>query len=154
MEYVKHKYSKRIYQIMTDHGPDHPYLWNPWEFSIREPSKLLMSKFFSQCEKPPTMPTEYHVSIPRELEWERKQLMGDQPIVVHSPVSKPRIRTTRKPQDGSEEYTLADLCGELGMDPAKARKLLRSKGKTPPPGGWKWPDKKSAKAIRRFLKKF
>lgn len=154
MEYVRHKYSKRVYQIMTDHGPDHPYLWSPWEFSIREPSKLRMSKFFSPCEKPPTMPTEYPISIPQELEWEKKQLAGDQPIVVHSPVTKSRTKAPRKPQGGSGEYTLADLCGELGMDPAKARKLLRSKGKTPPPGGWKWPDKKEAKAIRRFLKKF
>ena len=25
-EYLKHRYSKRVWKVETDHGPDHPYL--------------------------------------------------------------------------------------------------------------------------------
>lgn len=61
--------------------------------------------------------------------------------------------TQRREGESPTDYTLADLCGEIGMDPVKARKLLRAKGKKPPEGTWKWPNREAAKAIRRFLKK-
>lgn len=154
MEYVRHKYSKRIYQIMTDHGPDHPYLWSPWEFSTRYLSQSKMTKFFSPCEKPAEMPRSYPTSITQELEWENRQLAGSRPLRVEPPVTNtpPKVKEPSLQEAG--EYTLRDLCGEIGMDPAKARKLLRSKGKTSPQGGWKWASKEEAKPIRRFLKKF
>lgn len=151
MEYVKHRYSKRVYQIMTDHGPNHPYLWSPWEFSTRKPGSALMSRFFVPCEKPPEMPKGYTISILQEMDWERRQLIGDKPIIVHSPVPKDRSGDKRKPPN-NDEYTLADLCRELGMSPAKARKLLRSKGKVPPSGGWKWSNREEAKPLKEFLK--
>lgn len=159
-EYVKHRYSGRIYQIMRDHGPDHPYLWSPWDFASRYLSQAVWDRFFVPCEKPEVMPTHYAISIPKELEWEKRRLFREEPLVVKAPGgTKPKPRKTprekkpKEPKGSTGEYTLADLCGEIGMDPAKARKLLRSKGKKPPEGGWKWPNKEAAKAIRRFLKK-
>ena len=158
-EYVKHRYSGRIYQIMRDHGPDHPYLWSPWDFASRYPSQDVWDRFFVPCEKPEIMPKHYAISIPKELEWEKRRLFREEPLVVKTPVDtrpKPKKvhREKAEPKEPTEEYTLADLCGELGMSPAKARKLLRSHGKKPPAGGWKWPNKEDAKSTKRFLRKF
>lgn len=155
MDYMKHKYSKRVYQVMTDHGPDHPYLsCSPF---TRYVSKGTMEKFFSPCEKPKEV-TEPLVPVTQEIEWEKLQLRREEPIVVKapSPISRPKAEREKSPRTKKEstgEYTLAELCGEIGMDPAKARKLLRAKGKKPPEGTWKWPNREAAKAIRRFLKK-
>lgn len=155
MDYMKHRYSKRVYQVMTDHGPDHPYLsCSPF---TRYVSKGTMEKFFSPCEKPEEV-TEPLVSVTQEIEWEKRQLRREEPIVVKapSPISRPKAEREKSPRTREEstgEYTLAELCGEIGMDPAKARKLLRAKGKKPPEGTWKWPNKEAAKSIRRFLKK-
>ena len=158
-EYVKHRYSGRIYQIMRDHGPDHPYLWSPWDFASRYPSQDVWDRFFVPCEKPEIMPKHYAISIPKELEWEKRRLFREEPLVVKTPVDtrpKPKKvhREKAEPKEPTGEYTLADLCGELGMSPAKARKLLRSHGKKPPAGGWKWPNKEDAKSTKRFLRKF
>lgn len=154
MGYMKHKYSKRVYQVMTDHGPDHPYL-SCFPF-IRYESKGIMEKFFSPCEKPGEA-TEPLVSVTQEIEWEKKQLRKEEPLVVKAPtpISRPKAKRERVlgEKTGPGEYTLKDLCSELGISPATARKLLRSKGKTTPDGGWKWPDKEAAKPIKKFLKK-
>lgn len=152
---MKHKYSKRVYQVMTDHGPDHPYLLcSPF---ARYVSKGTMERFFSPCGKPQEA-TEPMVSVTQEIEWEKLQLRREEPIVVKapSPISRPKAKREkphRTKKESTEEYTLADLCGEIGMDLAKARKLLRANGKKPPEGTWKWPNKEAAKSIRRFLKK-
>ena len=153
MEYVKHKYSKRVYQVMTDHGPDHPYL-SCFPF-VRNVAAVRLEKFFSLCEKP----SEEHkptMSVSQEIEWEERQLRREEPLVVEAPskVSRPKGGRTHRVKQSPEEYTLKDLCLELGTTPAVARKLLRSKGKTAPDGGWKWPNKEEAKPIKKFLKKF
>ena len=150
---MKHKYSKRVYQVMTDHGPDHPYLsYFPYVRYVRQST---MEKFFTPCSGPIQDST---ITVPQEIDWEKRQLQKEEPIVVKAPTPtgrKPREReraeTRRK--EPSTDYTLADLCGEIGMDPPKARKLLRAKGKKPPDGAWKWPNNEAAKSIRRFLKK-
>ena len=154
MDYMKHKYSKRVYQVMTDHGPDHPYL-SCFPF-VRYVSKGAMEKFFSPCGKP-QVATEPLVSVTQEIEWEKRQLRKEEPIVVKAPtpISRPKAKRERvhRERTGPEEYTLKDLCSELGIPPATARKLLRSKGKAAPDGGWKWPDKEAAKPTKKFLKK-
>lgn len=153
MDYMKHKYSKRVYQVMTDHGPDHPYLLcSPF---ARYVSKGTMERFFTKCLGPVQ---DSSIRVEQEIEWEKLQLRREEPIVVKapSPISKPkakREKSHRTKKESTGEYTLADLCGEIGMDPAKARKLLRANGKKPPEGTWKWPNKEAAKSIRRFLKK-
>lgn len=153
MDYMKHKYSKRVYQVMTDHGPDHPYLLcSPF---ARYVSKGTMERFFTKCPGPVQ---DSSIRVEQEIEWEKLQLRREEPIVVKapSPISRPTTKREKSPRTKKEftgEYTLADLCGEIGMDPAKARKLLRAKGKKPPEGTWKWPNREAAKAIRRFLKK-
>ena len=150
---MKHKYSKRVYQVMTDHGPDHPYLLcSPF---ARYVSKGTMERFFTKCPGPVQ---DSSIRVEQEIEWEKLQLRREEPIVVKapSPISKPkakREKSHRTKKESTGEYTLADLCGEIGMDPAKARKLLRANGKKPPEGTWKWPNKEAAKTIRRFLKK-
>lgn len=153
MEYMKHKYSKRVYQVMTDHGPDHPYL-SCFSF-VRYVTTSTMERFFTKCPGPVQ---ESSIRVEQEIEWEKRQLRREEPIVVKapSPISRPKAEREKSPRTKKEftgEYTLADLCGEIGMDPAKARKLLRAKGKKPPEGTWKWPNREAAKAIRRFLKK-
>lgn len=152
MKYLKHKYSKRVYEVMTDHGPDNPYL-SCFPF-LRYCSKRTMETFFTPCSGPSD--EKPLVNVEKELEWERAQVRKKAPIQVKAP--DPTIKRSKKvkqrvdpPQGG---YTLRDLCGEIGMDPARARKLLRSKGKTPPSGGWKWASKEEAKPIKRFLRKF
>ncbi len=158
MEYVKHKYSKRVYQVMEDHGPGHPYL-SCFPF-VRNVAAVRLEKFFSPCEKP----SEEHkstISVNQEIEWEERQLRREEPLKVKapSPISRPKNKREKVNRTKGEsrkipgEYTLADLCSEIGMDPAKARKLLRTKGKKPPEGTWKWSNKEAAKAIKRFLKK-
>ena len=154
MDYMKHKYSKRVYQVMTDHGPDHPYL-SCFPF-VRYVSKGAMEKFFSPCGKP-QVATEPLVSVTQEIEWEKRQLRKEEPLVVKAPtpISRPKAKRERVHREGTgpEEYTLKDLCSELGISPATARKLLRANGKKPPEGTWKWPNKESAKPIKKFLKK-
>lgn len=152
MEYMKHKYSKRIYQVMTDHGPEHPYLSC---FPFVRYVTTTRERFFTRCSGPVQ---DSSIRIGQEIEWEKLQLRREEPIVVKapSPISRPKAKKEKSHRTKKEftgEYTLADLCGEIGMDPAKARKLLRAKGKKPPEGTWKWPNKEAAKAIRRFLKK-
>lgn len=153
MEHMRHKYSKRVYQVMTDHGPDHPYL-SCFPF-VRYVTTSTMERFFTKCSGPVQ---ESSIRVEQEIEWEKLQLRREEPIVVKSPspISKPKTKVEkplRTKKESTGEYTLVDLCEEIGMDPAKARKLLRSKGKKPPEGTWKWPNKEAAKSIRRFLKK-
>lgn len=153
MDYMKHKYSKRVYLVMTDHGPDHPYL-SCFSF-VRYITTSTMERFFTKCAGPVQ---DSSIRVDQEIEWEKLQLRREEPIVVKapSPISRPKDKgekSTRTKEEPTGEYTLADLCGEIGMDPAKARKLLRAKGKKPPEGTWKWPNREAAKAIRRFLKK-
>ncbi len=153
MDYMKHKYSKRVYQVMTDHGPGHPYL-SCFSF-VRYVTTSTMERFFTKCPGPVQ---ESSIRVEQEIEWEKRQLRREEPIVVKAPslISRPKAKREKSPRTKKEftgEYTLADLCGEIGMDPAKARKLLRAKGKKPPEGTWKWPNKEAAKSIRRFLKK-
>ncbi len=153
MDYMKHKYSERVYQVMTDHGPDHPYLsCSPF---VRYVTTSTMERFFTKCSGPVQ---ESSIRVEQEIEWEKRQLRREEPIVVKAPstISRPkaeREKSHRTKEESTGEYTLAELCGEIGMDPAKARKLLRAKGKKPPEGTWKWPNKEAAKSIRRFLKK-
>lgn len=153
MDYMKHKYSERVYQVMTDHGPDHPYLsCSPF---VRYVTTSTMERFFTKCPGPVQ---ESSIRVEQEIEWEKRQLRREEPIVVKapSPISRPkakREKSLRTREESTGEYTLADLCGEIGMDPAKARKLLRANGEKPPEGTWKWPNKEAAKTIRRFLEK-
>ena len=154
-EYLKHRYSKRVWKVETDHGPDHPYLSHfPY---VRYVSQSTMKKFFSPCEKP-QVATEPMVSVTQEIEWEKKQLLKEEPLLVKAPtpISQSKAKGERAPRErtGPGEYTLKDLCSELGISPATARRLLRSKGKAAPGGGWKWPDKEAAKSTKKFLKKF
>lgn len=153
MEYMRHKYSKRVYQVMTDHGPDHPYL-SCFSF-VRYVTTSTVERFFTKWPGPVQ---DSSIRVDQEIEWEKLQLRREEPIVVKapSPISRPkakREKSHRTKKESTGEYTLADLCGEIGMDPAKARKLLRANGKKPPEGTWKWPNKEAAKTIRRFLKK-
>lgn len=154
-EYLKHQYSKRVYEVKTDHGPDHPYLSHfPY---VRYVHQSTMEKFFTHCSGPIQ---DSHITVFQEIDWEKRQLRKEEPIVVKAPAPTER---KLKRKEGSEiqrrekkshtDYTLVDLCGEIGMDPVKARKLLRAKGKKPSEGTWKWPNREAAKAIRRFLKK-
>lgn len=155
MEYMEHKYSKRVYQVMTDHGPDHPYL-SCFPF-VRYVHQSTMEKFFTHCSGPIQ---DSHITVFQEIDWEKRQLRKEEPIVVKAPAPTERklkrkegSETQRREKKSHTDYTLVDLCGEIGMDPVKARKLLRAKGKKPPEGTWKWPNREAAKAIRRFLKK-
>lgn len=154
-EYLKHQYSRRIYEVKTDHGPDHPYL-SCFPF-VRYVHQSTMEKFFTHCSGPIQ---DSHITVFQEIDWEKRQLRKEEPIVVKAPAPTERklkrkeiSETQRREKNPSTDYTLVDLCGEIGMDPAKARKLLRAKGKKPPDGAWKWPNKEAAKSIRRFLKK-
>lgn len=155
MEYVKHKYSKRVYRVMTDHGPEHPYLSSfPY---IRNISTGMLERFFSPCGKP-QVEYESPVSVGKEIEWEKRQLRREEPIVVKSPqvIPKPRIRSKKTSQvkQGPVEYTLKDLCSELGISPAVARKTLRSRGMAAPEGGWRWSSSEAARGIKEILKNF
>lgn len=157
-EYVKHTYSGRIYQVMRDHGPDHPYLWSPWEFASRYPSQV-RAQFFRPCHKPETMPTGYDISIEKELEWEGRKLRGSQPIVVRPPA--PSVNRTKKvyggkpipPRRTTGAFTVQDLALELGCTTGQARAALRKSKLDKPQGGWKWSTPGEAELARRTIKK-
>lgn len=156
VEYVKHIYSGRIYQVMRDHGPDHPYLWSPWEFSSRYPSKR-REQFFRPCQKPETMPTGYDIRIEKEIEWEDRKLRGSRPIVVRppAPTARPqkKERTPRVRENTGGAYTVQDLALELGCTSGQARAALRKSKLEKPQGGWKWPSKEEAELARKEIKK-
>lgn len=156
-EYLKHIHSGRIYQVMRDHGPDHPYLWSPWEFSVRTPGQHRWGKFFRSCEKPETMPTKYDISILEEMAWEDRKLRGTQPIVVKAPSptvkSKTRDRMRANPPTVEGEFTIQDLALEVGCTPGQARAILRKSKTNKPQGGWKWISSEEAEPIRRILRK-
>lgn len=148
MRYLKHKYSKRVYRVMEDHGPDHPYLsCHPF---IRYPSKATCEKFFTPIDAP-SGETPL-VSVLKEIEWEKRQLRKNEPlkVVAPEPIKRPKPKRST-PQ--KEWYSLKDLCSDLGISPSTARRLLRSKGKVAPDSGWRWNSKEEAKPIKRFLKK-
>lgn len=147
MRYVKHRYSKRVYQVMEDHGEGHPYLsQSP---NVRYISAMRLEKFFIPCSEGPT---DSPISVLQELEWEKHQMRRDEPLVVKAPLVTLKRKRGKAP--GVEKgYTLKDLCQELGIAPATARKLLRSKGKSAPDGGWRWSDSEAAKSIKKFLQK-
>lgn len=159
MEYVKHNYSLRTYQVIRDHGPTAaPYLYSPPESGGRYVRETTLERFFSPCK---ALQEEAPIcSIPQEAQWEREQRAKDQPQKpLEAPQQKKPEKATKptpakKTSPGAAEYTLKDLCSELGTTPAVARKILRSKGKSAPDGGWKWPNAEAAKSIKKFLKKF
>lgn len=158
MEYVKHNYSGRVYQVHRDHGPNSaPHLSSSsgWGRYVRETT---LERFFTPCKGPDQ--EEPTISVPQEAQWEKKVLAKEKP---QKPLEAPQEKksqkvtkpsTPKKSPPGATEYTLKDLCSELGITPAMARKLLRSKGKTAPDGGWRWPNAEAAKGIKKFLKKF
>lgn len=155
-EFLKHRYSKRVWKVETDHGLDHPYLSHFPQ--VRYPNQFIMDKFFTPCSGPIQ---DSPITVLQEIEWEKRQLRKEEPIIVKAPATterklkrKERAEIRRREKEPSTDYTLADLCGEIGMNPSKARKLLRAKGKKPPEGTWKWPSKEDARSIKRFLRKF
>lgn len=155
-EFLKHRYSKRVWKVETDHGLDHPYLSHFPQ--VRYPNRSTMEKFFIPCPGPIQ---DSPITVLQEIEWEKRQLRKEEPIIVKAPTPterkpkrKEREKIRRREKESSTDYTLADLCGEIGMNPSKARKLLRASGKKPPEGTWKWPSKKDARSIERFLRKF
>lgn len=158
MEYVKHNYSHRIYQVIRDHGPNSaPYLYSPQLSGGRYVREDTLKKFFSPGKAPSGETTI--CSITQEIKWEKDQRVKDQPTKsLKAPqqekpwkVTKPT--TIKKDPSETTEYTLKDLCSELGTTPAVARKLLRSRGESAPDGGWKWPNAEAARGIKKFLKK-
>lgn len=54
------------------------------------------------------------------------------------------------PEKQGAAYTLADLCQEIKMDPAQARKLLRGRIQKPD-GGWRWATREEASMVRAIL---
>jgi len=55
------------------------------------------------------------------------------------------------PPPGSD-YSLTQLCQELGIDPSDARKTLRRKGVEKPGSQWAWATSEAAEAARKALK--
>lgn len=159
MEYVKHNYSLRVYQVIRDHGPKGaPHLYSPSESSGRYVREDTLKRFFSPCKDP--MDGNPTCSITQEIKWERDQIIkdnGSQKSLMapqqkrDKKMNKPI--THKKVLPEATEYTLKDICSELGTTPAIARKLLRSKGRSAPEGGWRWPNAEAAQDIKKFLKK-
>lgn len=158
MEYVKHNYSGRVYQVHRDHGPNsNPHLSNPRGYG-RYVREATLERFFTTCREPAQ--EEPSISVLQEIKWEKEVLAKEKP---QKPLETPQEKkpqkvtkpsTPKKSSTGVAEYTLKDLCSELGITPAVARKLLRSKGRTAPDGGWRWPNPEAARGIKKFLKKF
>jgi len=62
--------------------------------------------------------------------------------------------TPERPMKGTGAtgaLTLAGICEELGIEPAKARKLLRGHAEKPQ-GGWAWETPEEASSIRELLR--
>ena len=161
MEYLKHKYSGRIYVVRRDHNPEKPYLWSPWDYTSRTPKKFVWDNFLTPCEKPPEMPRHYDISIAEEMEWEKAHMPEEPKKATEEERPPAQSKLTPAPKKASKaisasakgKYTLKDLCMEIGMEPSQARRLLRSSGKKPPSGGWVWDSPKEVEGVKRFLKK-
>lgn len=81
------------------------------------------------------------------------------------PLPKPKVRLATVPQTAEPKarsvaskasgggYSLAQLCTEIGMDPSKARKILRNKKIEKPGGKWEWASAEAASSIRTALGK-
>ena len=91
-------------------------------------------------------------TLPKSVAAERelRLILGLSP----SEVSHPEESITggkRKKSSGNGATSLADICLELGIEPSKARKLLR--GKVDKPGErWEWTDQKQIEKIRGILR--
>lgn len=147
MNYVKHKYSKRVYQVMTDHGEGSPYLsQSP---NVRYCSGTRMREFFIQCNGPTR---DSKVPVLKEIEWEQKQIRGSEPIIVKAPIQKVGgIGRSNRTTTTSGGYTLKGICSELGISPSSARRVLRSRGRAPE-GGWRWSSPQEVEEVKSFLK--
>lgn len=151
MEYVKHNYSGRVYQVLRDHGPGstpHLRCSEGWERYLKETS---IQQFFTPYKGPEGEPSQ--ISVLAEIQWEKAQ-MGEGPKVSSQEPSKSLGKPKSTKASSGGEYTLRDLCSELNTTPSIARKILRSQGKTAPDGGWRWPNAEAAKSIKRLIKKF
>lgn len=147
MNYVKHKYSKRVYQIMMDHGDGSPYLS---QFpNVRYCSDTRMREFFTQCDGPTQ---DSKIPVLKEIEWEQKQIRGSEPIIVKAPLQKVgRIRRSGRTTTTAGGYTLKEICSELGISTSSARRILRSRGRAPE-GGWRWSSSQEVEEVKSFLK--
>lgn len=161
MEYLKHVHSGRVYRVMEDHGPDHPYLYSQVDSGVRTPPKV-KEQFFRTCEAPEFLPERYDITVPQEIAWEDRRIRATAPIIVVAPVSekpKPGEKVysdepiPKKLQTQSLEFTIQDLAMELGCTAGQARKILRGSKLEKPQGGWKWTSSQEAEPYRRFLKK-
>lgn len=147
--YLKHKYSGRVYQICLDHGDEHPYLKSfP---HVRMCGKRTMELYFSPCSG--SQEKDGRVSVVEEIRWEKSQFLKKAPLRVIPPDPVKRIRK-KGLKLGRSGYYLRDICLEVGMNPSKARKLLRSQGLKPPEGEWRWKSPKEAEEIKNLLRKF
>lgn len=71
---------------------------------------------------------------------------------VETPVKKKRSTGgTGKGTGGSGALDLAGICTELGLEPSKARKLLRGHMEKPQ-GGWQWQSLDAATQVKELLK--
>lgn len=152
MEYVRHRFSGRVYEVMRDHHPDKPYL-RAFPF-VREISQLRLKKFFISCGKP-TSDTLGRITIDEEIQWENRRIRRDEPIRVRppEPINRPTKRKAKAAISDVGEYTLKDMCLEIGITPAAARRALRSNKVSPPEGGWSWPNRESAASVKKILEK-
>lgn len=144
MEFVKHKYSKRVYEVKRDHGPNSFYLSSfPW---VREMSQGYLGEFFTPCEGPVQ---DSPIGLLEEVKWEDRKIIRDTPLVVVPPKRVAR----KEPKKPVEATTLGDLCKALGITPSSARRALRASKVEKPEAGWVWEDPQELKRIKRILRK-
>ncbi len=90
-------------------------------------------------------------------EREMRAILGLEPLAVTDTedIGTAQPQAQRPAKDRKEAaaggYSLATLCQELKMDPAEARKILRSKKIEKPGGKWEWPTAEAAASIRTAL---
>lgn len=145
-EYLRHNYSGRVYQVMTDHGEENPYLSSfPY---VRTIGRATREKFFKPCGKP-YGEMDSNISFHREIEWEKAQRLRDKPLKVEVPDPPKREKSRKKKVDSG--YTLGSICEKLGISTARARKVLRGMKKKPQKG-WVWSTQEEVEEVERILR--
>lgn len=81
MELVKHIYSKRVYEVVRDHGENHPYLKHL--YFLRMVSQDKLKRFFRPCGEQEIIPKR--ISIDQEILWEKRFLNRNKRLKVYPP---------------------------------------------------------------------
>jgi hypothetical protein len=150
-----HKHTKSEHLIKEMIG-DRIHLINLRTGELKVLPYPLFKKLYTLTDEEPQIP-EFQVNLSvevdeastmaKEVSYEATKIKKRNRVRI--PSERPKKKT--KPNRGSI-ITLKELCTELGLEPSKARKLLRKANIEKPGASWEWNNKEDIQRIKTLLK--